>query len=203
MKLSKVGYLLCVFWLNFTYNNVAGNDNNFIINLHHLIKRQKIFIMKNLALISIFLIAMFQVPLEAQQSKDSKYLSYKTLTGTWQRDNKIVGNGLDQNFVFLENGSFILNLGDDSEDLRTITQLKGKYRIEKNKLFFTILSQTIVEGQIGLADGGISLSLLELKNTKAKEITESNPKEIADPCYISVLSKTKIKLSNEIYYKIQ
>lgn len=159
--------------------------------------------MKHPLLIIILFTITLPKQIFAQQNQDSCCISQKELTGIWQRNNKIVGNGLGQNFEFYENGTFVLNLGNESDDLRNTIQLKGKYRLDKDKLFFTITSKTIVEGKIELADGGISLSLFEIVDWKEKEIKELQPKEFKDPCYITLFSEGHIKLNNEVYYKIK
>jgi hypothetical protein len=141
--------------------------------------------------------------LAGQTKKDSCCLSKKDLVGLWQRNNEIVGSGLLENFEFFENDTFVLNLGDMSEDARSIVKLKGKYRLVKDKLYFTITSKTVLEGPIELTDGGISLNLFSITNGKLKEAPELNPKEQTDPCYITLFSSKHIKLNNEVYFKVK
>ncbi|MFI5148114.1 MAG: hypothetical protein ACHQRM_00160 [Bacteroidia bacterium] len=138
-----------------------------------------------------------------QAKKDSCCLSKSDLVGVWQRDNELVGSGLAQNFEFYDNNTFVLNLSSMSDDLRDIIQVKGKYRLAEDKMYFTFTSRVIREGKIELTDGGISLNLFEIKSTKVKEIPEPNPKELVDPCYITLISNKQIKLSNEVYFKVK
>jgi hypothetical protein len=159
--------------------------------------------MKHIVLIVIIFSTIFPKQMIAQQKNDSCCLSMKNIIGTWQEDSPIVGSGLNQNFEFFSNGTFILHLGNSGDDVRGINTLKGKYRLDKDKLFFTITSKTIVEGKIGMADGGISLSLFEIEDGKEKEIQETNPKELTDPCYITLFSDRHIKLGNKVYYKLK
>ena len=159
--------------------------------------------MKYIVLLTILTTSFFQEPTFSQNKNVPSYISIKDLIGTWQRDTKIISNGLNQNFEFFSNGTFLLHLGSDGDDLRNTIELRGKYRIENDKLYFTILSKTIVDGKIGVSDMGVSLSIFEIIDAETKVIQESNPKEIPDPCYITVISKTYIKLGNEIYYKVK
>jgi len=138
----------------------------------------------------------------SQQNKDFCCLSKADIIGIWQEDSPIVGSGFNQNFEFFDNGTFVLHLGHSGDDVRDIIELKGKYRLDKDKLYFTIISKTIIEGKIGIADAGINHCIFEIENGKEKEIQESNPKELADPCYITIIKKSHIKIGNEIYYKI-
>jgi hypothetical protein len=128
-------------------------------------------------------------------------LKKENIIGIWQRNDSIAGSGLNQNFQFFEDDSFILNLGNDADDARNIIQLKGKYRLDKDMLYFTITSRTIVEGSIEVNDAGISLNIFSIASEKVKEIPERNPKELPDPCFITLFSNTHIKINNEIYYR--
>ena len=101
----------------------------------------------------------------------------------------MIGSGLNQKFQFFKDDSFVLNVGNDDEDLRDIIQLKGKYRINKNELFFTVNSKTIIDGPIEIADAGISLNIFTIKKRKLIEVREPNPLEISDPCFITFISK--------------
>lgn len=146
---------------------------------------------------------ILSIPVLAQQKKDSCCLLKKDIVGIWQRNDSVIGSGLNQNFQFLDNNSFILNIGNDADDVRNIVQLKGKYRLDRDMLYFTITSRTILEGPIGIADAGISLNIFSIEKGKLKEMSEHNPKEIPDPCYITLFSRKHIKINNEIYYKIK
>ncbi len=137
-----------------------------------------------------------------QQRIDSCYISPEDITGTWQRNDKVVGSGLNQNFEFFSDGTFVLHLGSDGDDVRGIIELKGKYRLDKNKLYFTITSRTIVDGKIGIADMGVSLCIFQFEGEKVKVIRELTPTEIPDPCFITIITNTQIKINNEVYYKV-
>lgn len=140
----------------------------------------------------------------AQQKKDSYFLSNNDLIGVWQRDSNIIANVLNQNFEFYNNGTFILNLGNEGDDARSIIKLKGKYRLVNDKLIFTIISRTVVEGKLEIGDTGISFGIFVFgEDSKYKEIKEPNPKELVDPCYITLITKSKIKISNETYFKVK
>jgi len=156
-----------------------------------------------LIIVFVIIVSMFSKQMCAQQKKESCCILKKDLIGTWQRNSKIVGSGLNQNFEFSDDGTFIIHLGNNEDDARGIIELKGKYRLDKNKLFFTITSRTIVDGKIGIADMGISLCIFEIENGKVQEIQESNPEEIFEPCYITLFASTHIKINNEIYYKVK
>ena len=140
---------------------------------------------------------------DCQTKKESVWLTPTEIVGTWQRGSKEVGSGLLQNFQFSKNNTFVLNLGNDADDARDIIQLKGKYRLVKDSLFFTITSKKVVEGKIQIADGGISLNLFTISGKNVREIPEKDSKESPDPCYITRISKTHIKISQEQYYKIE
>lgn len=139
----------------------------------------------------------------AQQKMNLCCLSQKDLIGTWQRDDSIVGSGLNQNFQFFKNDSFIFNIGNDGDDVRNIIKLKGKYRLRKDSLYFTFTSRTIIEGPIEIADPGISLNIFSIVGKKTKEVPEHNPKELRDPCYITLITNNHIKINQENYYKVQ
>lgn len=159
--------------------------------------------MKQIIIVIIILANLFSNKTFAQQKKDSCCISNKDIVGIWQRNYSVVGNGLNQNFEFYDDGTFILNLGSDADDIRDVSRLKGKYRLDKDKLYFTITSKTVIEGKIGIADMGISLSIFEIENGKEKEIPESNPQELTDPCYITLFADSHIKINNEVYFKIK
>lgn len=140
----------------------------------------------------------------SQKKKDVSYITKDELIGTWQRGSNLVGNGLNQHFVFNKDGSFVLNLDSDGDDARSLIKLKGKYRLTKDELYLTILSKTLIEGELEVGSEGITSNLLQFgANSKIKEIKEPNPKEMLDPCYITVINRSKIKLNNQVYYKIK
>lgn len=158
--------------------------------------------MKQIFLI-YFMANILSVQIFAQQKKDSCCIFKKDIIGTWQRNDSIVGSGLNQNFQFFKNDSFIFNIGNDADDVRNIIQLKGKYRLAKDTLYFTITSRTIVDGPIEIADPGISLNIFSIGGKKVKEVPESNIKELPDPCFMTLFTHTHIKINQENYYKIK
>ena len=158
--------------------------------------------MKRILLI-ILLVNIFSIKILAQQKKDSCCILKKDIIGTWQRDDSIAGNGLNQNFQFFKNDSFILNIGNDADDARDIVRLKGKFRLVKDSLYFTITSRTVIEGAIEITDPGISLNIFSIGGKKIKEVPEHNIKELPDPCYITLFTNTHIKINQENYYKVK
>jgi hypothetical protein len=157
--------------------------------------------MKRVFAFTIISSLMFVSNVFGQQKKDSCCISKKQLIGIWQRDSKIVGSGLNQNFQFNADGTFIFNVGSYNEDARDLIKLKGRFRLDQSDLYFTITSRTYVEGKINIEDPGISLAIFSVDG-KIKEVAEVNPKEIPTPCYIS-LYKDHIRLNAERYYKIK
>jgi len=139
----------------------------------------------------------------AQAKKDSAWLSKQQIVGTWQRNDSLVGSGLGQNFQFFSNNLFVFNIGTDADDMRDIIQLKGKYRLVKNTIFFTITSRKVLEGTIEISDPGISLNIFNIAGSKVREIPEKDPKELADPCYITLINRSHIKIDQEQYYKVK
>ena len=146
---------------------------------------------------------MLVMHLFAQGSKDSCCLAKKEIVGVWQRDSKEVGNGLEQNIRFFDNGSFEMRLANEGEDARGIYALKGKYRLVKNSLYITVLSRTVVEGgKISISPSNERLNIFSVVGGNLKQIEETDPKEIPDPIYITIMGQGHIQLDNEIYYKI-
>ena len=130
-------------------------------------------------------------------------MTQKQLVGVWQRDTKRVGNGLEQNFRFFDNGSFVVNLGNQGDDARGIIALKGRYRLDHNNLYITIISRTIVEGgKISIDDPGVSYSNFSISGGQIKDVPEGNPGELPDPLVITVVALGHIELGAETYYKI-
>ena len=147
-------------------------------------------------------IILFSVQIFAQQKNDTVYLSQKDIIGTWQRNNSIVGDNLNQNFIFYKNGTFALYLTNDDEDVRNIIKLKGLFRLNKGKIYFTITSRIVMDGEIetgGIGMDGFIFGIVV--NGQLKEIPESNPQEL-EPCYITVFDQKHIKINNEEYFKI-
>src|SRR5258708_2846951 len=131
--------------------------------------------MKYTHLLLIFL----SIHVFGQARHDSCCMAKNDLGGVWQRDTKRVGNGLEQHIQFFNNGTFIINLGNERDDARALIALKGRYRLVKNELYITILSKKTVEGgHIEIDDPGISSSIFSIAGGKVKDIAEANPAEI-------------------------
>jgi hypothetical protein len=150
---------------------------------------------------SIFLLIVSKAA-TTQIKSDTLSLSKQQVVGTWQRNDSLVGSGLGQNFQFFMDNSFVFNVGSDADDARDIIQLRGKYRLQKNMIYFTILSRKVVDGGFEISDPGISMNIFNISGNKVKEIPEKNPKELADPCYITFIGRSHIKISREQYYKV-
>lgn len=146
--------------------------------------------------IAFFFCCISAVHSFAQQKSFSK----KDLAGRWQRNDSIVGSGLQQNFQFFENNKFILNIGNDADDAVSIIQLKGTFQLKGDTLLFTITSRVIVEGPLTIAEPGLSLNLFDIGG-KPREVAEKHPKQL-DPCFITVFTKRHIRINNERYYKV-
>lgn len=152
---------------------------------------------------SLLILAFLSIHVFGQAKHDSCCISKKDLVGVWQRNTRRVGNGLEQNIEFFNNGAFIINLGNETDDARALIALKGKYRLAKNELYITILSKKMVEGgHIDTDDPGISSSIFSITGGNIKDIAEANPVEITDPLNITIIKKCNIKLGSEVYFKI-
>jgi hypothetical protein len=137
------------------------------------------------------------------QAKKGTFINKKELIGTWQKDFYRVGNGLNQNFKFFSDGRFIFSNGKYGDDAVSTIKLMGRYRLVKDSLFFTIASKTIIEGELEMVDPGIDLGIFQYgPKSTVKEVKESHPKEMAEPCFLTYLKRGKIKLSNGMYYKV-
>lgn len=156
---------------------------------------------KSLVIISILLV--FSTDLFSQIKRDSCCLLKADLVGTWQRNDSIVGSGLEQNFKFFKNDSFVFNIGNAGDDVRDIIQLKGTYRLTKNMIYFTITARKILEGPIEISDPGISLNIFDIAGKNIIEVPEKSPKEMQYPCFITLYSKRRIEIDNERYYKVK
>ena len=135
------------------------------------------------------------------EPNDTVFLTEKAIVGTWQQGYYLVGDGLNQNFVFHKDGTFVLNMGNGSEDARIFVGLKGKYRIVKDAIYFTINTKIINDGKIDVCDAGLDFCIFTIRYGKPKEIPDMNPQEL-EPCYITVFDEKHIKINNEEYFKI-
>jgi len=140
----------------------------------------------------------------AQTKKDSCCLVQKDLEGVWQRGQKGVGNGLEQNFRFYPDQSFFLDMAsNDGEDARGIVSLQGKYRLVKNKLYLTVLARSVLQGgKVVMLNQQESTSIFGIEGGTVKLINEVDPKEMAVPLFISFLRDGGILLGSETYYKL-
>jgi hypothetical protein len=159
--------------------------------------------MRNLTFILVMVFGLYSSQAFSQSNKDSSYLTKKDLIGTWQRNYDRVGNGLFENFQFFQDNTFLLDLSGNDDDARELLKLKGKFRLDKDKLYFTITSKIVAQGKIEMVDPGVNFGIFAFDDSVVKEIKEDNPKELADPCFITVLSKNKIKLNSELYFKVK
>lgn len=158
--------------------------------------------MKKILIVILFIVFCSNV--FAQEKKTVAYITKDVLVGTWQLGSRTVGSGLNQHFIFKSDGTFILNLYSEGDDARYLTKLKGRYRLVKDELYFTIISRVLADGKLTLGDPGLTSSLFQFSSeAKPKELKELEPKEIPDPCYITVISLTNIKLNNQVYYKVK
>ncbi|RFS20661.1 hypothetical protein DVR12_19060 [Chitinophaga silvatica] len=152
-------------------------------------------------LIGFLLSIVLVLPALGQQKQTNPvYLTNKQLAGVWQIGSKEVGSGVGQNFRFSEDGRFTFNTSDPNQDLIVIRKLQGKYRIDKDELYFTITSKTIIEnGEIVTADNFES-NVFSIEG-KDKVIAIPNPKEL-NGCVLTVISPTHIRIINVDYYKL-
>jgi len=132
-------------------------------------------------------------------------LSKTEIIGVWQINNATTGNGLAECFRFYSNGKFVYEY-DPSDDTRNIVKLKGRYRLDDNQLFITILSRVErVGGRIATGAGGTDEYLFTFDNDKIKETIEQGPKEL-DPLIISKINKKlkqlDIYINNRRYFKV-
>lgn len=153
--------------------------------------------------IILFVIFFCRYASAPAQEKKEIYIAKKALIGTWQKDSYRVGNGLNQNFQFFNDGRFIFTNGNFGDDAVSTIKLKGRYRLTRDSLFFTITSKTIVDGELEMIDPGIDLGIFQYgPKSTTKEIKVANPKEMTEPCFIAYLKRGKIKLNSEVYYKV-
>ena len=140
----------------------------------------------------------------ANQLYAQQKLTVKTLVGVWQYGSQRIGDQLNQSFVFFSSGDFFFNNGKLGDDLVSTLGLKGRYRLVKNKMYFTIISKTIMDDsvRVGLVNPVINFGIFEYKDMVPKKIMEKDPKEIEDPVDIVVVSLKHIKINDEDYYKV-
>jgi hypothetical protein len=140
----------------------------------------------------------------AKQLRAQQKLTIKALVGVWQYASPRIGDQLNQSFVFFGNGDFFFNNGKLGDDLVATLVLKGRYRLDRNKMYFTIISKTIMDDSVGVGvvNPVIAFGIFEYKDMVPKEIIEKNPKEIEDPGDITAVSLKHIKINDEDYYKV-
>lgn len=130
------------------------------------------------------------------------------LSGTWQIDNKTVGDALKKNFRFYENGTFILNFSEYN-DLARIKSVKGKYSIgtDNSNLYLTIESrQELVGGHLEPGSPGFQSNEFVLQGAKLITIEQSDseskePYSLSD-CGCNKGEITCIKIEGNKYYKV-
>ncbi len=139
----------------------------------------------------------------ANQIYAQQKLTIKGLVGVWQLGSPTIGDQLNQSFVFFSNGKFGFNNGKNGDDIVSTLQLIGRYRLDENKMYFTIMSRVVIDsGHIGVVNSSLSFGIFEYKDSISKEIKENNPKEMEDPVTITVIKPNHIKINNEDYYKV-
>jgi len=122
------------------------------------------------------------------QQKPDFFLTIKEIVGIWQKDSPRVGNGLNQNFVFLSDGNFIFNNGQEGNDVTSTIKLKGRYRLVKDKLYLTIISRVVLDSaNVSIVMPDLDLGIFAFKGGKLKEIKEVDAKEIKNHAYITVI----------------
>ena len=90
-----------------------------------------------------------------------------------------------------------------SADLISTLNLKGRYRLENNKIFFTIVSKAIVDSaDIGVKEPALYFGIFDYENIVSKVIIIKNPKEIKDPATIVVIKPNHLQINNMDYYKV-
>ncbi|MBS1500918.1 MAG: hypothetical protein JST32_02565 [Bacteroidetes bacterium] len=137
-------------------------------------------------------------PLYGQQT-----ITTKNLEGIWQYGSPHVGDQLNQSFTFYSNGSFFFDNGKLGDDLVSTVELKGYYRLIKNKIFFTIISKTVIDNaKIGVRDHQAYVGIFEYKNRAFKVVREKNPKELLDPVIVTVIKPDHIQINDEDYFKV-
>jgi hypothetical protein len=151
-------------------------------------------------IIALFILANvgFAKPIAAQQK-----LTAKALVGVWQLGAGVVGDQLNQSFVFFSDGKFSFNNGKNGDDIVSTIQLLGRYRLDRNKMYFTITSRVVIDGaRVGVVNSSLDFGIFEFKDGISKEIKEKNLKEIEDPAIVTIIKPNHIKINDEDYYKI-
>jgi len=165
--------------------------------------------MKKFLIVILSIIILLSIKVVAQTTTKSLLnqpgISKKDIIGRWQINSPHTGDNPLENFQFFRNGTFIYNY-ETEDDTRNIFQLNGKYRMEKNQLFFTVTSRKERIGG-GLETGAVGTNeyLFVFDNDSTRVVRYKKPKEL-DPLFILDVKKTteffKIKINNRIYYKL-
>jgi hypothetical protein len=96
-----------------------------------------------------------------------------------------------------------VHFSNEDEDARDIWELKGAYRLVKNSLYLTLKSRVVYEGgKITITESSESANIFHIPGGTEKEIKEPDPRESDTPIFITIISKGKIMLDNETYYKM-
>lgn len=139
----------------------------------------------------------------AKRMYAQQQLTVKDLVGVWQYGSPRIGDQLNQSFAFFNNGNFFFNNGKLGDDLVALRGLKGHYRLEKNKMYFTIISRLLVDNDnIGVTTPEVEDGIFIYKDILPNEIFMKEPKEISDPVAIIVIKPNHIKINDEDYYKV-
>ncbi|WP_426672078.1 hypothetical protein ACPPVU_12685 [Mucilaginibacter sp. McL0603] len=130
-------------------------------------------------------------------------ITVQNLVGVWQYGSPTVGDQLNQSFVFFKNGHFFFNNGKLGDDLVSTRGLKGRYRLDKNKMYFTIISRLLVDNaNIDVATPEVESGIFLYKDIIPNEVFINGPKEIKDPVDLIVIKPNHIKINDEDYYKV-
>jgi hypothetical protein len=139
------------------------------------------------------------------QKSDSTYLSKQDLIGIWQINSSQIGSSLSECFRFYNDGNFIYQY-NPSDDTRNIIKLKGRYRMDKRRLFLIITSRIErIGGNIITGAVGTDEFLFVYDNDSTRTIIEKNTKEL-DPLFVVKVSRhnnnINIFINDRHYYKI-
>lgn len=132
-------------------------------------------------------------------------ISKGKIVGVWQINSARTGNGYAECFSFFQDGRFIYQY-DPSDDTRNVTQIKGKYQLDSDKLIITVIGRVErIGGKIMAGAVGTDEYLFVFDNDKTKQVAEISPKQL-DPFFITKVhtlsGKIDCFINNRHYYKV-